>query len=119
MGREHFTALEPHEVAHMEYGLLLMLDQDYEPAGFFSFQTTVGSIVVVFTDPSRLQAAAWAAADATEGQGTKIGSTNIEADSLEGLLVQLMGMGLNSSEASFVLDTDELGQELLAQLASD
>jgi hypothetical protein len=103
----------------MEYGLLLTLDQEYEPAGFFSFETTVGSIVVAFTDPSRLQAAAWGAAKMTEGQGTKVGSTNIEADSLEDLLAQLMGMGWDGSEASLVLDTDELGQQLLAQLAPD
>jgi hypothetical protein len=100
----------------MEYGLLLTLDQQYEPIGLFSFETTVGSIVVVFTDEERLQAAARAAADATEQQGTKVGSTSIEAESSEDLMAQLLGMGWNSDEGNVVLDTDPLGQQLLEQL---
>jgi hypothetical protein len=101
----------------MEYGLLLTLDQQHEPVGFFSFDTTVGSIVVAFTDGARLQNAAWAAADATEAQGTKVGSITIEADSAEDLMAQLIGMGWDSSEANVVLDTDPFAQQLLAQLA--
>ena len=102
----------------MEYGLLLTLDQQYEPVGLFSFQTTAGSIVVAFTDQARLQSAASAAADATEQQGTKVGSTTIEAASREGLMLELLGMGWDSAEASLVLDTDPLGQQLVSQLGS-
>src|SRR4051812_7172515 len=74
--------LRPEEAyAHttqMEYGLLLTLDQQHEPVGLFSFQTTVGSIVVAFTDSERMDAAGLAAAKATEKQGTKVGRTSIE-----------------------------------------
>jgi hypothetical protein len=100
----------------MEYGLLLTLDQQYEPIGLFSFETTVGSIVVVFTDGERLQSAALAAADATEQQGTKVGSTTIEAESAEDLMSQLLGLGWNSEEGNLVMDTDPLGQQLIEQL---
>src|SRR5688500_5624880 len=100
----------------MEYGLLLTLDQQYKQIGLSSFETTVGSIVVAFTDGERLQSAALAAADATEQQGTKVGSTTIEAESAEDLMSQLLGLGWNSEEGNLVMDTDPLGRQLLEQL---
>ncbi len=100
----------------MEYGLLLSLDQDYEPAGLFSFFTNHGPIVVVFTSEQSLATAAWGAAHAVPDD-MKIGSTTVEADSLESLLQKLMEMGLEAGEASFVLDTDPIGQELVESFA--
>lgn len=40
----------------MKYGLLLTLNLEDEPTGLFSFETTVGSIVIAFTDSQRFQA---------------------------------------------------------------
>lgn len=100
----------------MEYGLLLSLDQDYEPVGLFSFFTNQGPIVVVFTTEQSLATAAWGAAH-TVAEDMKIGSTTVEADSPEMLLQSLMDMGLEAGEASFVLDTDPIGRELVQSVA--
>jgi hypothetical protein len=100
----------------MRYGLLLTLDQEHEPTGFFSFETTVGSIVIAFTDSQRLQSAARAAAEVMAQSGTKIGSIEVKAASSEDLMAQLLAVGWDSSEGNLVLDSDPLGSQLLAQL---
>ncbi|MGR7026618.1 hypothetical protein [Geodermatophilus sp. URMC 62] len=98
------------------YRLLLNLDAAGEPMGFFSFRTTVGEIVVAFTQDALLQQAAALASDVMGSQGGKIGWIALSADSPEALLGELMSRG--AFEADLVLDTDRLGQQLLAQMAS-
>ena len=98
------------------YRLLLNLDASGEPMGFFSFQTTAGDIVIAFTKDSSLNQAAAIASDVLARQGGKVGWYTLSAASPEDLLAQLLSQG--PFEADLILDTDPLGQQLLAQMTS-
>jgi hypothetical protein len=100
----------------MKYGLLLTLDLEHEPTGFFSFETNLGSIVIAFTDSQRLRSAALGASEVVVQSAEKIGSVEIQAATREDLMAQLLAIGWDSSEGNLVLDSDPLGRQLLAQL---
>ena len=84
--------------------------------GLFSLHTTSGPVLIVFTNRVKLRDFLESAANMAASSGQKAGTVELEASSIDALVVKLLAMGLGANEASIIPDSDPLVDELIRQM---
>ena len=101
----------------MSYHTVLLMGENQEVEGIFSIQTSVGHVVLVAEKTPRFAEFLDLAAQMVEPAGKKVGFVDLQANSFQGAVNQLLQMDPSlSGTALFVDQDDSLFQDILLQL---
>jgi len=99
----------------MKYIVPLQCDENRQPTGVFSIFTSEGPLVIIFSNLPKWHRFREAAAAALARDGKYIASTEIEADSIDGVVDELESLDPAITEqATFVPDTAPIVADVLA-----
>lgn len=98
----------------MEYNIPLLIDQNNEPIGLFSVNTTEGPVVIVFTNTPRLEEFLEATSAVVRLDGKKVGTASFDADSMEEVVAKLLEADPSIKGSKFVPDGSPIFDDAVA-----
>ena len=101
----------------MKYYIPLSIDRNMEPDGLYALFTTQGPVVVIFSNPLKLEKFLSAAAHLSAEKGKKVGDFGMDATSMSEVVSKLLEMDPSlAGTVTFLPDSDPMIDDFILQM---